>query len=105
MDVLHQHLFGIVLADSNARNARIQAPGFHGYLWVIHPGQPSMKTKALLTLGLVLIISRTACGIEPANVPREDFWVPDGPVNAMALQSNILYLGGQFQSLRRNPRT
>src|SRR6185436_7409066 len=36
------------------------------------------------------------------NVPRPDFWVPDGPINAMAEQDGILYLGGDFTTLRPN---
>src|SRR5262245_983568 len=69
-----------------------------------------MQAKASLTLALSvlvfeMIIPAATYGFEPSRVPRADFWVPDGPVNALVLHGNTLYLGGQFISLRRNPQT
>jgi trimeric autotransporter adhesin len=33
---------------------------------------------------------------QPSSVPREDFWVPDGPVHAIVETNGIVYIGGLF---------
>src|SRR6185503_14565209 len=32
----------------------------------------------------------------PTSVPRDDFWVPDGPVNAIVETNGVIYIGGLF---------
>src|SRR5437868_10960367 len=33
---------------------------------------------------------------QPTNLAREDFWVPDGQVNAIVETNGVLYIGGLF---------
>lgn len=39
--------------------------------------------------------------ILPSAFPREDFWLPDGPVHAILATNGLIYLGGSFNSLSR----
>ncbi len=40
---------------------------------------------------------------QPSNLPRTDFWRPDGPVYAIAVNANTVYIGGKFGYV--GPRT
>ena len=42
---------------------------------------------------------------QPSSVPREDFWVPDGPVNAVVETNGVIYIGGLFDYVSPNSRT
>lgn len=50
----------------------------------------------------VIVIVPSPPELQPANVPREDFWVPDGPVFALAETNGVLYVGGQFDYILPN---
>src|SRR5437773_1477867 len=40
-----------------------------------------------------------------SSAPRGDFWVPDGPVQAMLATNGIIYLRGDFNYIRPNRGT
>ncbi|MCX8157379.1 MAG: immunoglobulin domain-containing protein [Verrucomicrobiae bacterium] len=52
------------------------------------------QASASLTVSAVLA--------PPSSVPRDDFWVPDGPVHALAESSGTLFLGGNFRMVGPN---
>ncbi len=39
---------------------------------------------------------------EPPSLPRDDFWITDGPVRAMVETNGIIYLGGDFNYVGPN---
>src|SRR6266850_4982038 len=39
---------------------------------------------------------------QPTNLPRQDFWVTDGIVYAVAETNGVLYVGGDFKSIAPN---
>src|SRR5690242_7862239 len=45
---------------------------------------------------LLLVILLVTAAPASAQVLRDDLWVTNGPVNAMAIQGNALYVGGAF---------
>jgi len=45
---------------------------------------------------LVIGLSQSFSWAQPSVVPTQRFWRTDGPVHSMVLQSNTLYLGGDF---------
>jgi hypothetical protein len=55
-----------------------------------------MRKTPILFLGLACALGALA---QPTNVPREDFWVPDGPVHAVLETNGVVYLGGRFDYL------
>jgi trimeric autotransporter adhesin len=40
--------------------------------------------------------------LQPSDVPREEFWHPDGPVYAIVETNGVVYVGGQFSSVLDN---
>src|SRR6266487_4777773 len=34
-----------------------------------------------------------------STVPRDDFWIPDGEVNALLVTNGLVYIGGNFQNV------
>ncbi len=48
-------------------------------------------------LGMCFLLCMTAGGLaQPSSFPRDDFWVPDGPVNAVVETNGVVYIGGLF---------
>src|SRR5688572_23248836 len=48
---------------------------------------------ALSTIAL-LVSNRSLA--QPSTSPREDFWITDGPVNAILVTNGVAYIGGSF---------
>src|SRR5687767_3888434 len=59
---------------------------------------------ALACAALFLSFLPTAFG-QPSSLPRKDFWVPDGPVNAIIETNGIVYVGGVFDYVGRVSET
>ncbi len=53
---------------------------------------PGLWLAVLLTI-LAPLIARA----QPSSLAREDFWVPDGPVNAIVETNGAVYIGGLFE--------
>jgi|GEM_PF-474798 len=64
------------------------------YTVVVSNRAGQAQATAQLTVSAVLA--------PPASVPREDFWVPDGPVHAVAESAGTLYIGGNFRMVGPN---
>jgi hypothetical protein len=54
----------------------------------------------LFVVGALALISFVQA--QPSSAPREDFWVPDGIVNAVVETNGVLYIGGDFNSIAPN---
>lgn len=61
-----------------------------------------MKTRLLLGL---ISLSCWSGRAELTGTPREDFWIPDGPVRALVETNGVLYVGGQFTYLSPTSET
>jgi Ig-like domain-containing protein/beta-propeller uncharacterized protein DUF5122 len=57
-----------------------------------------MKTRCFF---LALMSPAWLIASEPSEVPREDFWFPDGTVHAILATNGLVYVGGSFNSLSR----
>lgn len=54
---------------------------------------------AFLFLSMALLTWQpSACG-QLSTIPREDFWITDGEVNALVVTNGLVYLGGSFQNV------
>ena len=62
-----------------------------------------MKHRRYLDHLFFLALSLACCGIihaQPTSQHNETFWVPDGPVHALAETNGVLYIGGGFTHVR-----
>jgi len=57
-----------------------------------------MKPCPVMLL-LLALFSPGVWADTPSESPREGFWAPDGPVEAVAVADGVLYLGGSFTHL------
>lgn len=55
------------------------------------PGRRHVAVALLSACALVPI-----CVGQPAGVPRDDFWVPDGPVRSVLETNGVVYVAGSF---------
>ncbi len=46
---------------------------------------------------LLTLLSPLLARAQPSSLAREDFWVPDGPVNAIVETNGAVYIGGLFE--------
>src|SRR5688572_4609388 len=53
----------------------------------------------------VLLAGTAQLLAQPSSLPRKDFWVPDGPVNAVVETNGIVYIGGLFDYVGRVSET
>jgi hypothetical protein len=51
---------------------------------------------------LLLWLDSARAAFQPAEIPRPDFWLPDGVVHAVLETNGVIYLGGEFTSLSPN---
>lgn len=61
-----------------------------------------------LSLALIIAAARAATVSPSSDVEpeaRPDYWVPDGPVHALAVRNGIIYMGGSFSHVRPNRGT
>jgi hypothetical protein len=64
------------------------------------PGPARLRNQHALKRGLVtaafvaLLVQRAG-----AQSIREQFWIPNGPVNAVAVAGNVVYIGGEFSRI------
>jgi len=56
-------------------------------------------------LQFLLLLSTSLTLAQPSSVPRDDFWVPDGPVNAVVETNGVIYIGGLFGYVSPNSGT
>jgi hypothetical protein len=61
--------------------------------------------KRLLALSGALIFGWSMALAQPSSAPRDDFWVPDGPVNAVVETNGVIYVGGLFDYVAPNSGT
>jgi hypothetical protein len=54
---------------------------------------------------LLLLLSTSMTLAQPSSMPRDDFWVPDGPVNAVVETNGVIYIGGLFGYVSPNSGT
>ena len=54
---------------------------------------------------LLMVLSVANTGAQPASSARGDFWLPNGPIHALAQTNGILYLGGSFDYIGPNAGT
>jgi trimeric autotransporter adhesin len=60
------------------------------------PGQLKHRRQAILASWVFLLCIACSVSAQPSLTPRTDFWRSDGPVNAIATQGNLAYVGGDF---------
>jgi len=57
---------------------------------------------AFLAILMLACVNKVAGQFAPSEVPRSDFWIPDGVVHAILETNGVIYLGGEFTSLAPN---
>jgi hypothetical protein len=57
---------------------------------------------ALLSSEVLLTVVPQAAAGEPPTLARENFWITDGPVHAVAQAHGVVYLGGEFDYVGPN---
>jgi hypothetical protein len=67
-----------------------------------HVHGPTSVTLAFIALIVALAAQVFA---QPSSLPRKDFWVPDGEVNAIVETNGIVYIGGLFDYVGRVSET
>ncbi len=72
----------------------------HGINCLVQGGQQSFRLHShllqLLCVAAALFICSAALHGQPSPFPRDNFWITDGPVNAITIQNDTVYLGGDF---------
>jgi len=71
-----------------------------------HPAGSSKVMAHFARFQFLLLFSTSlALAQQPSSVPRDDFWVPDGPVNAVVETNGVIYIGGLFGYVSPNSGT
>src|SRR5438034_9852659 len=55
-----------------------------------------------LLIPLALFTGHSQVQAQPSSLPRQDFWVTDGVVNAILETNGVVYLGGEFKNVAPN---
>ena len=63
-------------------------------------------TRPVALIALLMLASAKVAGqFAPLDLPRSDYWIPDGAVHAILETNGVIFLGGEFTSLSPNAPT